>query len=213
MTLSEVLADLPLVAILRGITPTEAVPVADALYEVGFRCLEIPLNPPDPFASIAAMVGHLGDRELVGAGTVLSVEDVARRRCRWPDRDFAQLRLGRDPCDQDSGSDLASRVLHSERGVPRDRRRCRCAETVPRQNRRTGGTESDARGAACRLSGTAGGGGIDASSIPAWLAAGARGFGIGASLYAPGRDATAVAERGTALRDAYTAARTQARRA
>ena len=69
-------ARLPLVAILRGITPPEAEAMALALYAAGFRLIEVPLNSPDPFASIATMRRSLPDDALVGAGTVLSAAQV-----------------------------------------------------------------------------------------------------------------------------------------
>lgn len=72
------LTHLPLVAILRGLTPAEAEPVAQILYQAGFRLIEVPLNSPEPFASIAAIRHCLPDDALVGAGTVLEVADVAR---------------------------------------------------------------------------------------------------------------------------------------
>lgn len=78
MTLKQVLAEMPLVAILRGIAPAEAVDIAEALVDVGFRCIEVPLNSPDPLVSIARIAARIGDRALVGAGTVLAVEDVSR---------------------------------------------------------------------------------------------------------------------------------------
>ena len=65
-------AALPLVAILRGVKPDEAVPIGQALVEAGFRLIEVPLNSPDPFESIAAMQSAFGQEALIGAGTVLS---------------------------------------------------------------------------------------------------------------------------------------------
>jgi len=72
------LTPLPLVAVLRGITPGEVIAVGAALVENGFRILEVPLNSPDPFDSIATLAREFGERCLTGAGTVLRVADVAR---------------------------------------------------------------------------------------------------------------------------------------
>jgi 2-dehydro-3-deoxyphosphogalactonate aldolase len=67
---------LPLVAILRGITPEDAVEAAEILLECGFHYLEVPLNSPSPLESIALMRSVVGERGYVGAGTVLTVEQV-----------------------------------------------------------------------------------------------------------------------------------------
>lgn len=67
-----------LVAILRGVKPDEIGPIADALVEAGIEAIEIPLNSPDPFASIEAMAKRHGDTTLIGAGTVLDVASVDR---------------------------------------------------------------------------------------------------------------------------------------
>jgi 2-dehydro-3-deoxyphosphogalactonate aldolase len=66
----------PLVAIIRGVTPGECEAIGDALYEGGIRIIEVPLNSPDPLASIERLANKFGDRALVGAGTVLKTEDV-----------------------------------------------------------------------------------------------------------------------------------------
>lgn len=69
---------LPLVAILRGIKPEEAEEIGLGLYECGFRLIEVPLNSPDPFASIATIRRVLPDDALVGAGTVLTTAQVSQ---------------------------------------------------------------------------------------------------------------------------------------
>ena len=70
------LEECPLVAILRGITPAEVPAVCDVLFESGIKLLEIPLNSPNAFMSIAIAAEHCGERQMVGAGTVLTPEDV-----------------------------------------------------------------------------------------------------------------------------------------
>lgn len=71
-------AALPLVAILRGLPPPDAAAVATMLYQTGFRLIEVPLNSPDPFDSIAAIRRTLPADAVVGAGTVLDVDQVNR---------------------------------------------------------------------------------------------------------------------------------------
>ena len=71
---------LPLVAILRGIQPAEVRTIADKLYEQGFRVIEVPLNSPTPFESIALLRQHLPADAVVGAGTVLDSAAVQRVR-------------------------------------------------------------------------------------------------------------------------------------
>ena len=71
-------AALPLVAILRGVEPHEVAGIGEALVEAGFTLIEVPLNSPDPCASIEVLAQALGDRAMIGAGTVLTPGDVAR---------------------------------------------------------------------------------------------------------------------------------------
>ncbi len=71
-------AALPLVAILRGVEPHEVAGIGEALVEAGFTLIEVPLNSPDPCASIEVLAQTLGDRAMIGAGTVLTPGDVAR---------------------------------------------------------------------------------------------------------------------------------------
>ena len=70
-------AELPLIAILRGIAPDEAIDIGLALVETGFRLIEVPLNSPEPIESIRRLAATLGDRATVGAGTVRSAAEVA----------------------------------------------------------------------------------------------------------------------------------------
>ena len=71
-------AERPLVAIIRGVTPTDAEATAQAIFDAGIRIIEVPLNSPQPFDSIRIIAEALGDRALIGAGTVLTTDDVKR---------------------------------------------------------------------------------------------------------------------------------------
>lgn len=97
MKLAEALSLCPLVAILRGITPDEAVAHAEALYAAGVRAIEVPLNSPDPLISIARLAAAFSGRALIGAGTVLApgqVDSVAQAGGRLivsPDTDASVI--------------------------------------------------------------------------------------------------------------------------
>ena len=71
-------AECPLVAIIRGVTPADAEATARAIFDGGIRIIEVPLNSPQPFDSIQIVARALGDRALIGAGTVLDTDDVRR---------------------------------------------------------------------------------------------------------------------------------------
>ena len=74
--LSEYLHALPLIAILRGLKPEEAIGVGEVLLETGFRVIEVPLNSPEPLRSIELLAQRFGEQALIGAGTVMSANDV-----------------------------------------------------------------------------------------------------------------------------------------
>jgi len=78
LVLNDYLEPLPLVAVLRGISPSEITDVGQALVDSGFRILEVPLNSPQPYESIELLANQFGTNCLTGAGTVLHVADVAR---------------------------------------------------------------------------------------------------------------------------------------
>ena len=69
-----------LVAIIRGVTPDEVEAIGEAIYQAGIRIIEVPLNSPQPLDSIGRLAKSLGNRALIGAGTVLDPADVARIR-------------------------------------------------------------------------------------------------------------------------------------
>ena len=73
-------ASCPLIAILRGVRPDEVVAIGEELVTAGFTLIEVPMNSPDPLDSVARLVAALGDRAMIGAGTVLTVDQVAAMR-------------------------------------------------------------------------------------------------------------------------------------
>lgn len=182
----EHLAELPLVAILRGITPDEALPVGLALAEAGFRIIEVPLNSPQPLRSIETLARELGDHCLIGAGTVMStvqVQDVAlaggrlivmphgdaqviraaNERGLWcapgiatPSEGFAALAAGADALKLFPAELLTPPVVKALRAVFPPE-----VLFLPV-------------------------GGITAQNLAAYRAAGASGFGLGSALYKPG---------------------------
>jgi 2-dehydro-3-deoxyphosphogalactonate aldolase len=78
MNFTDAFRQMPVIAILRGVRPSEAVAIAEAVLESGIRVIEIPLNSPDPLTSIKHVAEELAGRAVVGAGTVLSEAEVDR---------------------------------------------------------------------------------------------------------------------------------------
>lgn len=197
------LEHLPLVAILRGLRPDEAVDVGSALADAGFRLLEVPLNSPEPFDSIRRLVDTLGDAYLIGAGTVLDparvrdVADAGGRLIVMPHADTAVIRAAKQaglycvpgvatPTEAfaalAAGAD-ALKLFPAEQFTPAALKAWRAVLPV--------GT------AVLPV------GGITPGTMAPWLAAGAAGFGIGSSLYAPGRSAGDVATCAQAFAEAW----------
>lgn len=197
------LEPLPLVAILRGLTPDESVDIGHALVGAGFRMLEVPLNSPRPFESIRRLVDALGDNHLVGAGTVLDpakvkdVADAGGRLVVMPHADVAVIRAAKraglycvpgvaTPTEAfaalAAGAD-ALKLFPAEQASPAVLKAWRAVLPA--------GTDVLPVG------------GISPDNMAPWLAAGATGFGIGSSLYAPGRPAGDVAVRAREFADAW----------
>jgi 2-dehydro-3-deoxyphosphogalactonate aldolase len=192
------LAECPLVAILRGVTPDEAEAIGEAIFEAGIRIVEVPLNSPDPFASIERLARRFGDRALIGAGTVLDAGDVARVSEAGgrvvvspntsepvieaavaaglvslpgyftPSEAFTALRAGATGLKLFPAEGAAPAVVKAQRAV--------LPRDVPLLVV----------------------GGIHPGNMQPWLDAGAQGFGLGSGLYRPGQSAQETAAKARA---------------
>ena len=189
------LAQCPLVAILRGLTPGEADSIGDALVEGGIRIIEVPLNSPSPLDSIARLSERFAGKALIGAGTVLQPEQVEAVRAAGarlvvspstnpaviaatvdagmvscpgyftPSEAFAALEAGAHALKLFPAEGASPALLKAQRAV------------LPK----------DARVIVV--------GGVGPDSMAPWLAAGADGFGLGSGLYRPGQSASETLER------------------
>ncbi|MFG1421980.1 2-dehydro-3-deoxy-6-phosphogalactonate aldolase [Roseixanthobacter liquoris] len=198
LTFTQAMARCPLVAILRGLKPEEALDVGAALVDAGIAIIEVPLNSPDPLRSIALLAERFGTETLIGAGTVMSpadVADVAQAGGRLivmphsdgeviraakaaglvctpgvatPTEAFAALRAGADALKLFPAEGLPPQILKAWRAVM------------------TGVVLLPV-------------GGIDAGNMAAYHAAGADGFGLGSALYKPGKPVDAIARDAAAL--------------
>ena len=177
----------PLVAIIRGVTPGEAEAVGDAIYDGGIRIIEVPLNSPDPLASIGRLAKKFGDRALVGAGTVLKAEDVARVRDAG----------GRIIVSPDTNIDViaaaASAGLVASPGyfTPSEAfAAIRAGATALKLFPAEGASPAVLRAQLAvipRNLPVLAVGGIKPDNMRPWLDAGATGFGLGGGLYQPGQ--------------------------
>ncbi len=188
----EAFAAMPLVAVLRGITPDEVLPVADALVDAGFRMIEVPLNSPDPFTSIAKLVKHCPANVALGAGTVLRAEDAGRladtgaELLITPNTDpeviDAAVRLGLVPmigCM--TPSEALAALKHGARAL----------KIFPAA--RLGAAYiKDIRAVLPKETKLVGLGGIGLAEMEDFVKAGIDGFGFGSNLYKPGRSAPEV---------------------
>ena len=193
--LQTAMAHCGLIAILRGITPADAAATARELYAAGFRLIEVPLNSPEPFASIRAMRDALPADCLVGAGTVLDPADVARVKDAggeiivMPHSDPAVIRAAK-------AAGLASSPGrgHAHRGLCRAGRGRRRAENVPRRTTRP--VVLKAWRAVLRPPvALVPVGGITPDNLSTYAQAGRQRFGLGSALYKPGQTAAETGQR------------------
>jgi 2-dehydro-3-deoxyphosphogalactonate aldolase len=193
-----------LVAILRGVGPAEVVGIADVLYAAGVRIIEIPLNSPTPFASISAVAASHGKDCLIGAGTVLNFDDARRAHDAGgqlivaPNCDVAVIRgalqLGMlvmpgfaTPTEAFTAIQAGATNLKLFPAVSYGPRHLQALRAVLPPGVRVFPV-----------------GGIGADDVPAWLAAGAAGFGFGSELFRPDYSLADIGRRARVLVEAIS---------
>ena len=209
MTFEEAVASSGLIAILRGIEAPDAVAIGKALFAAGIRILEVPLNSPDPFASIAALAKSARGRFVVGAGTVLKPEQVdllhaaGGTLCVSPDCSPAvierALKLGLMPLPGIFTPTEALAAIRAGAGY---------LKLFPAE----GASPAVLKAVRAVLPANVHVlpvGGVEAGNMGAWLNAGAAGFGVGSSLYKPGSTAKDVGARARVLVAAWTKAKAE----
>jgi 2-dehydro-3-deoxyphosphogalactonate aldolase len=177
----------PLIGIIRGVTADQAVATARAIYQGGIRIIEVPLNSPDPLKSISSIADALGDDALVGAGTVLTVDDVAKVK-----QAGGQLVVSPNMIPEVIGA-TAERGMVSCPGIftPTEAfTALRAGATVIKLFPAEAASPKVVKAMSAILPKDATllvVGGITPQSMSEWRDAGANGFGLGGGLYKPGQ--------------------------
>ena len=196
-----------LVAILRGVVPDRIVGIGDVLYAAGFRMIEVPLNSPDPFASIAALAACNRPDWIVGAGTVLTVADVRRTQAAGgrlivapncdPEVIRSAVQLGMQVMP---GFATATEAFQAIQAGAQDLKLFPACTYGPRHLQALRAVLPTS----VRVFPV---GGIGVADIAAWLTAGASGFGLGSELFRPEYELEEIAQRAADLVRAVSEAR------
>ncbi len=207
MQLNDALNACGIIAILRGVKTDEVVAVGDALYTAGVRIVEVPLNSPDPFNSIAKLATAFAGRMVVGAGTVLSVQDVNLLKdsggtisvspdCN-PETIARAIAVGLDPLP---GVFTPTEAFAAIRAGSQHLKLFPAEAASPN-------TVKAWRAVLPKHIQVHAVGGVTPSNMAEWLACGVSGFGIGSSLYKSGMSLSAVSESAATLVAAWRRAK------
>ncbi|WMW81512.1 2-dehydro-3-deoxy-6-phosphogalactonate aldolase [Undibacterium cyanobacteriorum] len=186
LNLAQSLTDLPLIAILRGIQNHEVVEYGQALYEAGFRCIEVPLNSPNAVESIRRLVEALPADGCLGAGTVMSVEQVEQvyqaggQLIVMPHSDVNIIRAGKQRGMQCAPGVATLTEAFAALQAGADAIKCFPSESVPPSVLKAWRSVLP-REVLCLPVG-----GVKPDGMVEYIAAGANGFGLGSNLYRAG---------------------------
>lgn len=201
--LEAAMAQLPLVAILRGLTPEEAPAVGHALVEAGFSLIEVPLNSPRPFESIAALRSVLPPEVVLGAGTVLHADEIDALRIAggelvvMPHADTTLIRAAKAAGLLCIPGVATPTEAFAARAAGADALKLFPAEALPPPVLKAWRAVLPPRLRVLPV------GGVTPESLSAWRAAGAGGAGLGSALYTPGLRAAEVGSRARAFARAW----------
>ena len=192
------LDECPLIAIVRGMSPDEAEAIGEAIQQSGIRIIEVPLNSPDPLVSIERLAKTFGDSMLVGAGTVLSVDQVARVRDAGG-RIIVSPNTNADviAASADAGLVSSPGYFTPSEGFAAIGAGATALKLFPAE----AATPSVLKAHLAVLPREVPlmvVGGVKPDNMRSWLDAGAAGFGLGSGLYKPGQSATETLEKARA---------------
>jgi 2-dehydro-3-deoxyphosphogalactonate aldolase len=185
----------PLIAIIRGVTPDEVEGVGEALIGAGIRIIEVPMNSPDPLTSIARLARRFGTDASIGAGTVLTTDDV-HRVAEAGGELIVSPNVDADVIRQSVSAGLVSApgFFTPTEGFQALAAGAHVLKLFPAEAASPGVLKAQLAVLPKNIPVLAVGG-ITPDNMAPYLAAGARGFGLGSGLYSPGRSAADVAAR------------------